>query len=80
MRLIALVVVMAIIYTVYGKKDSSKGTNARVAAAQAEAAKVMPAQPQQPVAAPAPAPQGGGLRAPIDRTRAVMGLVKERNQ
>jgi hypothetical protein len=84
MRLIALVAVVAIIYSVYGKKKDTKGTNARIGAAQAEAAKVIPAQQppaiQQAAAAPAPAAQSGGLRAPIDRTRAALDLVKERNE
>jgi hypothetical protein len=81
MRLIGIIIVVAIIYIAYGKQNQQGGTNSRVAAAQSEAAKVIPVQPQpqaqQP--APAPAPQGGGVRAPIDRTRAVMDLVKSRN-
>ncbi len=79
MRLIGIIIVVAIIYIAYGKQNQQGGVNARVAAAQAEAAQVMPAQPQAQQPAPAAAPQGSGVRAPIDRTRAVMDLVKSRN-
>lgn len=80
MRLIGIIIVVAIIYIAYGKQNQQGGTNSRVAAAQAEAAKVIPVQPQPQAQQPAPAqaPQGG-VRAPIDRTRAVMDLVKSRN-
>ena len=81
MRLIGIIIVVAIIYIAYGKQNQQGGVNARVAAAQAEAAQVMPAQPQAQAQQPAPAaaPQAGGARAPINRTRAVMDLVESRN-
>ena len=75
MRFISLFVVIAIIYVAYSRRVQDGGPKSRVTEAMAEADKVMPLQPQPPAAAP----QSNGLRAPMDRTRKVMELVKERN-
>ena len=75
MRFISLLVVVAIIYVAYSRRVQDVGPKSRVSEAIAEADKVMPLQPPQPAAAP----QGGGLRTPVDRTRKVMELVKARN-
>ena len=76
MRIIALIIVVAIVYLVYGRggdKQSPQSLQSHVAEAQREAAAVQPAAPQTPAA------QSGSLRAPIDRTRQVLELVKQRN-
>ncbi len=75
MRFISLFVVIAIIYVAYSRRVQDSGPKSRVAEATAEADKILPPQPQQPAAAQ----QSSGLRAPLDRTRKVMDLVKGRN-
>ena len=77
MRIISIIVVLAIVYLGYGRsgeKQSPQSLQSHVAEAQREAAAVQPLAPQTPAAQPS-----GSLRAPIDRTRQVLGLVKQRN-
>ncbi|MEO6789271.1 MAG: hypothetical protein ABI318_24365 [Chthoniobacteraceae bacterium] len=74
MRIVGIIVVLAIVYLVYGRNGDKQSPQSRIADAQREAAAV------QPVTAQNPAPQPGtSLRAPIDRTRQVLDLVKHRN-
>ncbi len=74
MRIVAIIVVLAIVYLVYGRNGDKQTPQSRIADAQREAAAV------QPQTAQAPAPQpGSSVRAPIDRTRQVLDLVKQRN-
>ena len=75
MRFISLFVVIAIIYVAYSRRVQDSGPKSRVAEAMAEADKILPPPPQQTVAAP----QGSGLRAPMDRTRKVLEGVRARN-
>ncbi len=74
MRIVAIVVVLAIVYYIYGRAGDKTSPQNRVAEAQAEAAQVMPA-PQ----AAQPPPPTNSLRAPMDRTRQVLEQVKQRN-
>jgi hypothetical protein len=74
MRILALVIVVAIIYVLYGRNGEKQSPQNRVAEAQQEAALVQPT----PTSA-APAAPSGSLRAPMDRTRQVLDLVKKRN-
>ncbi len=74
MRIVAIIVVVAIVYLVFGRQGDKQSPQSRVAEAQREAAAVQPATAQNP----AP-PQGNSLRAPIDRTRQVLDIVKGRN-
>lgn len=75
MRIIALIIVVAIVCLVYGRNGGQQSPQARVTEAQQEAAQVQP----EPAAAKSVA-AGGSLRAPIDRTRQVLELVKTRNK
>jgi len=78
MRIVAIVVVLAIVYYIYGRNGDKTSLQNRVAEAQDEAAKVMPApQATQPQAAQPP--PTNSLRAPMDRTRQVLDQVKQRN-
>ncbi len=77
MRFLSIIVVLAIVYFAYGRigeKQSPQSVQAHVAEAQREAAAVQPTVAQMPATQPGPS-----LRAPIDRTRQVLGLVKQRN-
>lgn len=74
MRIVAIIVVLAIVYLVFGRQGDKQSPQSRVADAQREAAAVQPATAQNP----APQPNGS-LRAPIDRTRQVLDIVKQRN-
>ena len=74
MRIVSIIVVLAIVYLVYGRNGEKQSLQSRVAEAQREAAAVQPAAPQSPAA-----PPSGSLRAPIDRTRQVLDIVKKRN-
>ena len=75
MRIVGIIVVLAIVYLVYGRHGDKQTPQSRIADAQHEAATV------QPLNAAAPAPQpGSSVRAPIDRTRQVLNLVKQRNE
>lgn len=74
MRIVGIIVVLAIIYLVYGRQGDKQSPQSRIADAQREAAAVQP----QTAQAPAPPPVNS-VRAPIDRTRQVLGLVKQRN-
>ena len=78
MRIVAIVVVLAIVYYIYGRNGDKTSLQNRVADAQAEAAQVMPApqSAQPPAAQPPPT---NSLRAPMDRTRQVLDQVKQRN-
>ena len=74
MRIVSIIVVLAIVYLVYGRHGDKQSPQSRIAEAQREAAAV------QPEAAPDSAPQvTGSLRGPIDRTRQVLDLAKKRN-
>jgi hypothetical protein len=74
MRIVSIIVVLAIVYLVYGRSGEKQSPQSRVAEAQHEAAAV------QPTAPPArPGEASGSLRAPIDRTRQVLDSVKKRN-
>ena len=74
MRIIGLIIVVAIFYLVYGRIGGKQSPQSQVAEAQQEAAQVQPQPPSMPSA-----PTTGSLRAPIDRTRQVLELVKKRN-
>lgn len=78
MRIVAIVVVLAIVYYIYGRNGDKTSLQNRVAEAQAEAAQVMPApqSTQPPAAQPSPT---NSVRAPMDRTRQVLDQVKQRN-
>jgi len=73
MRIVSIIVVLAIVYLVYGRNGEKQSPQSHIAEAQREAAAVQPNAPQ------APAAQSGSLRAPMDRTRQVLELVKQRN-
>ena len=74
MRIVGIIVVLAIVYLVYGRHGDKQTPQSRIADAQREAAAV------QPQSAPPPATQPvSSLRAPIDRTRQTLGLVQKRN-
>jgi hypothetical protein len=75
MRIVSIIVVLGIVYLVYGRSGEKQSPQSRVAEAQHEAAAVQPAAPQAPAAQPT-----GSLRAPIDRTRQVLDIVKKRNK
>lgn len=74
MRIVALIVVVAIVYLIYGRTGGKQTPQSRVAETRHEAAQVQPAQPPAPATVP-----DGSLRAPIDRTRQVLNLAKKRN-
>ena len=74
MRIVGIIVVLAIVYLVYGRNGDKQTPQSRIADAQREAATVQPQTAQNP----APAPTSS-VRAPIDRTRQVLDLVKQRN-
>ena len=71
MRIVGIIVVLAIVYLVYGRNGDKQTPQSRIADAQREAAAVQPQTTQNP----APAPTSS-VRAPIDRTRQVLDLVK----
>ncbi|MEI7820492.1 MAG: hypothetical protein WCK55_06205 [Verrucomicrobiota bacterium] len=75
MRIVGIIVVLAIVYLVYGRHGDKQTPQSRIADAQREAAAVQP----QNAAAPEPQPVSS-VRAPIDRTRQVLNLVKQRNE
>jgi hypothetical protein len=74
MRIVSIIIVLAIVYLVYGRNGEKQSVQTRLAEAQHEAAAVQPVAQQ-----PQPAAVTGSLRAPIDRTRQVLELVKQRN-
>ena len=74
MRIISIIVVLAIVYLVYGRSGEKQSPQTRIAEAQREAAAVQPTAPQT-----ASVQTSGSLRGPIDHTRQVLGLVKQRN-
>jgi hypothetical protein len=76
MRIVSIIVVLAIVYLVYGSRGEKQSPQSRVAEARQEAAAVQPMAPQPQ----AGAASSGSLRAPIDRTRQVLELVKQRNK
>ncbi len=71
MRIVGIVVVLAIVYYIYGRNGDKTSLQNRVAEAQAEAAQVTPMSP--------PTQPTNSLRAPMDRTRQVLDQVKQRN-
>ena len=74
MRIVALIIVVAIVYLLYGENGAKQSAHDRVEEARQEAAQV------QPASAPGtPAAASGSLRVPIDRTRQALDLVKTRN-
>ena len=74
MRIVALVIIVAIIYVLYGRNGEKQSPQNRVAEAQHEASLV-----QSTPASPAPTAPSSSLRAPMDRTRQILDLVKKRN-
>lgn len=72
MRIVSIFIVLAIVYLLYGRNGDKQSPQSRIAEAQAEAAAVQPSQPQS-------GEVRGSLRAPIDRTRQTLDLVKRRN-
>ena len=79
MRLLSLVVVLGIIYYAYSRRITP-GPNS-VDTAMTEFSKTAPATASSSPSSSStsqPAPQGN-LRRPIDRTRAVLDQVKQRN-
>lgn len=77
MRIVALLAVVAIVYLFYGRTGEEQSPQARVAAAQQEAALV------QPATAPAsaqPTTISGSLRATVDTTHRTLDLVRKRNE
>lgn len=82
MRLIALLIVVAIIYLVITRHGPMNSTEQAMKEADAVMGTPTPAMATQypPTAQPAqPAASSSGLRAPLDRTRSVLGDVKKRN-
>ena len=81
MRLIGLLIVVAIIYIVISRRGPMNST--QQAMKEADAVMATPTPPgtyYPPTAQPAqPAATSSGLRAPLDRTRSVLGDVKKRN-
>jgi hypothetical protein len=79
MRFVALLVVVAIIYVAWSRRSPVASTAEAMKEADAVAGPT-PAMKTYypPTAAPAPA-TSSGLRAPIDRTRAVLDQAKQRN-
>ena len=71
MRIVGIVVVLAIVYYIYGRNGDKTSLQNRVAEAQAEPAQVTPMSP--------PTQPTNSLRAPMDRTRQVLDQVKQRN-
>jgi|GEM_PF-959414 len=85
MRFVGLIVVVAIVYVCFYKGTDKQSPAAKVEEAQKEANAVEPVTPVSTTTAsrPAPPPASSGtnsLKAPIDRTRAVLEKVKERNE
>ena len=75
MRIVGIIVVLAIVYLVYGRHGDKQTPQSRIADAQCEAAAV------QPQNAPPPATQPvSSVRAPIERTRQVLNFVRQRNE
>lgn len=74
MRIVSIFIVLAIVYLLYGHNGDKQSPQSRIAEAQTEAAAVQPAE-----APPQPGEVRGSLRAPIDRTRQTLDLVKKRN-
>jgi hypothetical protein len=74
MRILSLIVVVAIVYLVYGRTGENQSVQSRVAEAQREAALVQPASPSA-----TPPVVSGSLRGPIDKARRTLELVKPRN-
>lgn len=74
MRIVAIIIILGIVYLVYGPRGEKQSPQSRVAEAQQEAALVQPAQKTD-----APASSSTSLRAPIDRTRQALEQVKTRN-
>jgi hypothetical protein len=80
MRFVALLVVVAIIYAVWSHRvrtgsvtEAMKEADAVAAQPVAQATTIRPAASAQPASSPS------GLRAPMDRTRAVLNQVRQRN-
>jgi hypothetical protein len=79
MRFVALLVVVAIIYVAYTRRGPVSSTAEAMKEADAVGQTTKPNPPTYyPPAAQQPAPQSSGLRAPIDRTHAVLDQVKQR--
>lgn len=74
MRIVAIIVVLAIVYLVYGRNGEKQSLQSRVAEAQKESALVQPVPKGE-----APAAANGSLRAPIDRARQALEMAKTRN-
>jgi hypothetical protein len=74
MRIVAIIIILGIVYLVYGPRGEKQSPQSRVAEAQQEAALVQPAQKTD-----ARASSSTSLRAPIDRTRQALEQVKTRN-
>jgi hypothetical protein len=82
MKYLGILGALAIIYLVVAQMGSTNsGVKSSVAESIAEADKVNPVAKPATAAAPAatPAPAQTSLRAPIDRARALNGIVKQRN-
>ena len=85
MKYLGLLAAVAIIYLIAGQmRSTGDASKSSIAKAEAEAALVDPSAARkatsagQPVAA-TPATAGASLRKPLDRTREVTGMVKQRN-
>lgn len=85
MKYLGIIAALVIVYLVAAQMlSTTKGTNSSFAAAEAEAVAMEPAKAAAAAsaspAAATPAPTAGAsLRRPLDRARALNGVVSERN-
>ena len=81
MKYLGIIAALVIVYLVAGQMLSPTGANSSFAAAEAEAVAMEPAKAASATpAAATPAPTAGAsLRRPLDRARALNGVVSERN-
>gem|GEM_PF-3541203 len=77
MRIVALLIVVAIVYLVIARR-SPVAPAVDLAEAKESTPVAAATHPAQPPAAPAAQPSSG-LRQPLDRTRSVLDQVKSRN-
>jgi hypothetical protein len=75
MRIVGIIVVLAIVYLVYGRHGDKQTPQSRIAEAQRETAAMQPQSAPLPASGPV-----SSVRAPIERTRQVLNLVKQRNE
>jgi hypothetical protein len=79
MRFVALLIVIAIICLVLTHRGPVSSVPEAMREADAVTHPAATTAAPGPTATVQPAPQSAGLRAPLDRTRAVLGQIKQRN-